>query len=56
MPQYASGEMSSDSRSSESPVTSVGDGSWAPILAPRNIKLAKLNEFLLRGELRPIKG
>ena len=50
----ASGEMSSDSPGRDSPFTSVGDGSWAPTPAPRNIKLDALNEFLLRGGLTPV--
>ena len=56
MPQYASGEMSSESPGGDPPFTSVGDGSWAPTNAPQNIKLDKLNEFLLRGGLRPVDG
>ena len=56
MPQYASGEMSSDSPGGDSPSTNVADGSWAPTPAPRNIKLDALNEFLLKGGLRPVDG
>ena len=48
--------MSSDSPGRDSPFTSVGDGSWAPNSAPRNIKLDALNEFLLRGGLTLVDG
>ena len=48
--------MNSDSPGRDSPFTSVGDGSWAQIPAPRNIKLDALNESLLRGGLTPVDG
>ena len=56
MPQYASGEMCIDSPGGDSPFTKVGDSSWAPTPAPRDIKLYALKEFLLEGGLGPVDG
>ena len=56
MPQYASGEISSDSPGCDSPFTSVGNDSWAQTSALQNVKLDALSKFLLKGGLTPVDG